>query len=264
MSTTAAVMGTGSWGTAFAAALADAGTAVTMWGRRADSVAQINAGSNEDYLPGIPLPRRDPSHHRSAGGADRGRHRRPRGAVANAARQPRRLVAAVACRGRLAHEGRRAGHDQADERGHHGRRGCPPTAWSSCPDPTWPRRSPASSRPPVSSPAPTPGPRTGSRPPATRHTSGPIPTRTSSGPSLVGRSRTSSPSRWAWPKAWAWATTPRPRSSPGGWPRRPGSVCASGPSRQRSWAWRASATSSRRACRRSRATAPSARTSARG
>ena len=56
MSTTAAVMGTGSWGTAFAAALADAGTAVTMWGRRADSVAQINAGSNEDYLPGIPLP----------------------------------------------------------------------------------------------------------------------------------------------------------------------------------------------------------------
>ena len=31
MSTTAAVMGTGSWGTAFAAALADAGTAVTMW-----------------------------------------------------------------------------------------------------------------------------------------------------------------------------------------------------------------------------------------
>jgi glycerol-3-phosphate dehydrogenase (NAD(P)+) len=38
MSTTAAVMGTGSWGTAFAAALADAGTAVTMWGRRADIV----------------------------------------------------------------------------------------------------------------------------------------------------------------------------------------------------------------------------------
>mgnify|MGYP001156493193 FL=1 len=53
---TATVMGTGSWGTAFAAALADAGTSVTMWGRRADSVAQINAGSNEDYLPGIPLP----------------------------------------------------------------------------------------------------------------------------------------------------------------------------------------------------------------
>lgn len=57
MSTTAAVMGTGSWGTAFAAALADAGTQVTMWGRRPESVAQINAGCNDDYLPGIQLPR---------------------------------------------------------------------------------------------------------------------------------------------------------------------------------------------------------------
>ena len=56
MSTTAAVMGTGSWGTAFAAALADAGTSVTMWGRRADSVAQINARCHEGYLPGILLP----------------------------------------------------------------------------------------------------------------------------------------------------------------------------------------------------------------
>ncbi len=56
MSTTAAVMGTGSWGTAFAAALADAGTQVTMWGRRPESVEQINAGCNEDYLPGIDLP----------------------------------------------------------------------------------------------------------------------------------------------------------------------------------------------------------------
>lgn len=55
--TTAAVMGTGSWGTAFAAALADAGTSVLMWGRREGSVAQINAGCNEDYLPGIELPR---------------------------------------------------------------------------------------------------------------------------------------------------------------------------------------------------------------
>jgi glycerol-3-phosphate dehydrogenase (NAD(P)+) len=54
--TRAAVMGTGSWGTAFAATLADAGTTVTMWGRRPDSVAQINAGCNTDYLPGIALP----------------------------------------------------------------------------------------------------------------------------------------------------------------------------------------------------------------
>jgi glycerol-3-phosphate dehydrogenase (NAD(P)+) len=49
-------MGTGSWGTAFAATLADAGTTVRMWGRRPESVAQINAGCNTDYLPGIDLP----------------------------------------------------------------------------------------------------------------------------------------------------------------------------------------------------------------
>ena len=57
--TSAAVYGTGSWGTAFASVLADAGTTVTMWGRRAEVVEQINAGVNEDYLPELRLlPRR--------------------------------------------------------------------------------------------------------------------------------------------------------------------------------------------------------------
>jgi glycerol-3-phosphate dehydrogenase (NAD(P)+) len=55
--TTAAVYGTGSWGTAFAAVLADAGTTVRMWGRRAEVVEQINAGANDDYLPELPLPK---------------------------------------------------------------------------------------------------------------------------------------------------------------------------------------------------------------
>ena len=54
--TRAAVFGTGSWGTAYAAVLADGGTPVTMWGRREAMVDQINAGTNEDYLPGIRLP----------------------------------------------------------------------------------------------------------------------------------------------------------------------------------------------------------------
>ena len=54
--TSAAVYGTGSWGTAFASVLADAGTTVTMWGRRAEVVEQINAGVNEDYLPELHLP----------------------------------------------------------------------------------------------------------------------------------------------------------------------------------------------------------------
>ena len=52
----AAVFGTGSWGTAFAAVLADAGTEVTMWGRRAEVVAEVNAGVNESYLPELRLP----------------------------------------------------------------------------------------------------------------------------------------------------------------------------------------------------------------
>ncbi len=57
MSLTAAVMGAGSWGTAFGAVLADAGTSVTVWGRRPDTVAAINAGCNDAYLPGVALPR---------------------------------------------------------------------------------------------------------------------------------------------------------------------------------------------------------------
>lgn len=56
--TRAAVYGTGSWGTAFAAVLADAGTDVLMWGRRAEVVDQINAGANTDYLPDLQLPDR--------------------------------------------------------------------------------------------------------------------------------------------------------------------------------------------------------------
>ena len=56
MSTRAAVLGTGSWGTAFAATMADSGSTVHMWGRRQEVVDQVNAGSNTSYLPGIELP----------------------------------------------------------------------------------------------------------------------------------------------------------------------------------------------------------------
>lgn len=53
----AAVLGTGSWGTTFAAVLADAGTSVTMWGRRAEVCAEITTEHrNSEYLPGIELP----------------------------------------------------------------------------------------------------------------------------------------------------------------------------------------------------------------
>jgi len=55
--TRVAVFGTGSWGTAYTAVLADAGCEVRMWGRRAEVVDQINATRvNGDYLPELTLP----------------------------------------------------------------------------------------------------------------------------------------------------------------------------------------------------------------
>lgn len=55
--TRVAVLGTGSWGTAFSMVLADAGSEVVLWGRRDEVVAAVNeAHENTDYLPGIALP----------------------------------------------------------------------------------------------------------------------------------------------------------------------------------------------------------------
>jgi glycerol-3-phosphate dehydrogenase (NAD(P)+) len=55
--TRVAVFGTGSWGTAYAAVLADAGSRVRMWGRRAELVDQINQiHVNGAYLPDLLLP----------------------------------------------------------------------------------------------------------------------------------------------------------------------------------------------------------------
>ncbi|MER7950254.1 NAD(P)H-dependent glycerol-3-phosphate dehydrogenase [Streptomyces sp. NPDC096079] len=56
--TRAAVFGNGSWGTAFAMVLADAGCEVSLWGRRAELAKEINTSRvNPDYLPGVELPR---------------------------------------------------------------------------------------------------------------------------------------------------------------------------------------------------------------
>lgn len=72
--TRCAVFGTGSWGTAFAMILADAGCDVTLWGRRAELVEAIDARhENPDYFPGLRLPERvsattDPA--KAAAGAD--------------------------------------------------------------------------------------------------------------------------------------------------------------------------------------------------
>ncbi len=53
----AAVLGAGSWGTAFSVVLIDAGTDVRLWGRRKELCRTITATrENPDYLPGITLP----------------------------------------------------------------------------------------------------------------------------------------------------------------------------------------------------------------
>lgn len=55
--TRAAVLGAGSWGTAFAKVLGEAGTDVTLWARRPDVAARIrDARMNPEYLPGLVLP----------------------------------------------------------------------------------------------------------------------------------------------------------------------------------------------------------------
>ncbi|HEU5034227.1 MAG TPA: NAD(P)H-dependent glycerol-3-phosphate dehydrogenase, partial [Mycobacteriales bacterium] len=54
--TRAAVLGAGSWGTAFAQVLVDAGTDTMLWARRHEIAAAINATHrNPDYLPDVPL-----------------------------------------------------------------------------------------------------------------------------------------------------------------------------------------------------------------
>jgi glycerol-3-phosphate dehydrogenase (NAD(P)+) len=55
--TRAAVLGTGSWGTAFAQVLIDSGTDTLLWARREEMAEHINTRhENRQYLPGIVLP----------------------------------------------------------------------------------------------------------------------------------------------------------------------------------------------------------------
>ncbi|MFE7719406.1 NAD(P)H-dependent glycerol-3-phosphate dehydrogenase [Nocardia rhizosphaerihabitans] len=66
--TRAAVMGAGSWGTAFAKVLAEAGTDVTIWARRAEVAQALDTEHrNPFYLPGVQLPPvRATDDHRAA------------------------------------------------------------------------------------------------------------------------------------------------------------------------------------------------------
>ena len=59
-----AVVGAGSWGTAFAAVIADTGVHTTLWARREELARAISSRhQNPDYLPGIDLPPRLQANH---------------------------------------------------------------------------------------------------------------------------------------------------------------------------------------------------------
>ena len=85
--TRVAVLGNGSWGTAFSMVLADAGADVVLWGRRAEAAEAINrAHENADYLPGIALPESISATADAAAALVQRRGGRARRAVADAAR----------------------------------------------------------------------------------------------------------------------------------------------------------------------------------
>jgi len=57
MSKKVAVLGSGSWGTAFSIVLADAGNDVNLWARREEVATAVNEQrENTEYLPGVELP----------------------------------------------------------------------------------------------------------------------------------------------------------------------------------------------------------------
>ncbi|GAA3563012.1 NAD(P)H-dependent glycerol-3-phosphate dehydrogenase [Kribbella ginsengisoli] len=69
--TKVAVFGAGSWGTAFAIVLAQAGNQVSVWGRRESLCEAINTRhENPDYLPGLQLPDAITATHDPAQAAD--------------------------------------------------------------------------------------------------------------------------------------------------------------------------------------------------
>src|SRR5215207_1904642 len=69
--TKVAVFGAGSWGTAFATVLAQAGNQVSVWGRRESLCETINTRhENPEYLPGLRLPDAILATHDPAAAAD--------------------------------------------------------------------------------------------------------------------------------------------------------------------------------------------------
>ena len=119
------VMGSGSWGTAFALVLTDAQNQVTLWARRPELAERINAEHrNPDYFPTIALPpslRAVSDPEQAMDGADFVVLAVPSQSLR--ANLERWSLPEAADRGEPG-QGHRAGHRAADERGdRRGRRG---------------------------------------------------------------------------------------------------------------------------------------------
>src|SRR5471032_842183 len=67
------ILGAGAWGTALGKALHENGNAVTLWDISAETLAEIQRGRSEKYLPGVPLPtdwKTEPDFAKAIGGAE--------------------------------------------------------------------------------------------------------------------------------------------------------------------------------------------------
>lgn len=232
--TKAAVFGTGSWGTAFAMVLADAGCEVTLWARRPELAEAVNSTrTNPDYLPGIELPasvRATTDPAQAAAGADFTVLAVPsqtlrdnlaawapllapdtvlvslmKGVELGTAKRMSEVISEVA----KVSEDRVAvvtGPNLAKEIA----KRMPAAAVVACRDEAVAQRLQAACHTPTSARTPTP---------------------TWWAANSAAPSRTSSGSPSASPTAWGSATTPRARSSPAASPRRPGSASRWAPTR---------------------------------
>ncbi len=67
------VLGAGAWGTALAKALRENGNAVAIWDINSETLAEIQNGRSEKYLPGVTLPtdwKTEPDFAKAIGGAE--------------------------------------------------------------------------------------------------------------------------------------------------------------------------------------------------
>lgn len=217
-----AVFGAGSWGTAFASILADGGNDVRVWGRRPELVEQLNRGVNDDYLPGVQLPggisaSTDPAE------------------VTEGAEIVILSVPSQSLRTNLTEwapllgdkivvslmKGIELGTTKRMSEVIHEVAGVPAERIGVVSGPNLARE--IVQRQPAATVVACPDVSAADRVAAACSTSyfRPYTSQDVVGAELGERSRTSSPSPSAWPPASASATTPRPRSSPGAWPRPP-------------------------------------------